>query len=109
MKNPSIARVFLISLYFANSRQDHRRSREGLTSRTQVKAFEKCGTDAFFFCDLHSQGTAGLSESHIDNFHPTPYLMQRFKELFPEYASEFVLVSPDAGAATHGAHIKTLC
>ncbi|GEM_PF-5825606 len=91
--------VFLISPYFGNSRQDHRRGREGLTSRTQMRAFEKGGVDGMLFFDLHSQTLVGVSEAPMDNIHPTAYLVNEFKRLFPNYTDEFVLVAPDAGAA----------
>lgn len=91
-------RLTLILPYFANSRQDHRRGREGLTSRTQIKAFERCGVDSFLFVDLHSQSTAAISESHTDNMYHTSCLTSYFKEMFPDYKEKFVLVSPDPSA-----------
>ncbi len=99
IKRDCMARkVILILPYFANSRQDHRRGREGLTSRTQIKAFERCGVDSFLFIDLHSQSTAAVSESHTDNMYHTSSLTSYFKEMFPDYKDKFVLVSPDPSA-----------
>lgn len=97
-KDCMASRVILISPFFSNSRQDHRRGREGLTLRTQVRLFDCCGVDAYYTIDLHSQATIGLSEKHMDNVHPTQYLVERFKKAYPHFRSSFVLVSPDAGA-----------
>ncbi|MEM0438150.1 MAG: ribose-phosphate diphosphokinase [Candidatus Micrarchaeia archaeon] len=97
-KDCMASRVILISPFFSNSRQDHRRGREGLTLRTQVRLFDCCGVDAYYTVDLHSQAAIGLSERHMDNVHPTQYLVERFKKLYPDFKSKFVLVSPDAGA-----------
>ena len=99
-------RVFLISPFFANSRQDHRRAREGLTSRTQITLFEAAGVNSLMFVDLHSQSLVGLSRTHSDNFHPTTELVSRFKALYPNYITDFVVESPDAGATKRTEHIN---
>ncbi|MEM3364328.1 MAG: ribose-phosphate diphosphokinase [Candidatus Micrarchaeia archaeon] len=99
-------RVCLISPFYGNARQDHRRTREGLTARTQITLFEAVGADSFFFVDLHSQSIVGFTRKHADNVYPTSELVDEFKRQFPEYMNNFVMIPPDAGAFKRSEHIS---
>ncbi|MCX8200311.1 MAG: ribose-phosphate diphosphokinase, partial [Candidatus Micrarchaeota archaeon] len=97
--------VCLISPFYGNARQDHRRTREGLTARTQITLFEAVGVDSFFFVDLHSQSIVGFTRKHADNVYPTSELVNEFKQQFPDYLNSFVMIPPDAGAFKRSEHI----
>ncbi len=101
----SADRVCLLSPFYGNARQDHRRTREGLTARTQMTLYEAVGTDSFFFVDLHSQSIVGFTRKHADNVYPTAEMVARFSQLFPDYKNDFVMIPPDAGAFKRSEHI----
>ena len=98
-RDGAAARVMVFNPLLSNERQDHRRRREGIAVREYIHQLSEAGAAGLVCFDVHSMGTLSNSESlHIDNIYPTELLIKAFRDDFPNYAEEFVIIAPDVGA-----------
>lgn len=77
----------VIEPLLSNSRQDHRRRREGTVLRDHMKMIEDAGVKDFVAFDVHSAGSTAISHNmHFDNL----YLTSNFIKLFDSDRDELL-------------------
>ncbi|MFA5382158.1 MAG: ribose-phosphate diphosphokinase [Candidatus Micrarchaeia archaeon] len=101
LKNAPPRYISLIEPCLGDQRQDKRQTREGLHAKDHIRGYENAGaTNKILAFQLHNQAIVGFGkEVTIDNVFPTRILLEKFKELNPNYLDEFIILAPDTGAA----------
>ncbi len=90
----------LIEPCLGDQRQDKRQRREGLHSQDHIRGYENKGVNGGLIAfQLHNSAIVGFGKNiTIDNVFPTRILLEKFKELNPNYIDEFMILAPDLGS-----------
>ncbi len=90
----SAKRITAVMPFYGYGRQDRKsEGREPITARLMADLFKAAGTSRLVSVDLHSGQIQGFFNGPVDHLVAMPVLVKRLRS----YASDLVVVSPDAG------------
>lgn len=88
--------------YFPYSRQERKKTREGITASQVARFLEESGVDRVITLDIHAEAIAGFfTRATLDDLHASKVLIDAFTNLYAKEQDlgELVVVSPDVGSA----------
>ncbi len=88
--------------YFPYSRQERKKTREGITASQVARFLEESGVHRVITLDIHAEAIAGFfPRATLDDLHASKVLIAAFKELYLGDRSmrDLVVASPDVGSA----------
>jgi ribose-phosphate pyrophosphokinase len=91
------ADINVILPQFPYSRQERRKTREGVTAKLCAKFLEETGAKRIFSFDIHSEAIAGFfDKASLSNIRASSRIIEEIKSYFYQ-DNDFVVVSPDTG------------
>jgi ribose-phosphate pyrophosphokinase len=80
------------------SRQERKKTREGITARVIANLLEDVGADRVITLDIHAPAIMGFFDRCVlENLHASGVILSYFKKQFP--LDDLVVVAPDVGGA----------
>ncbi|KAI9140686.1 ribose-phosphate pyrophosphokinase [Paraphysoderma sedebokerense] len=99
-KTASARRITAVIPCFPYARQDKKdKSRAPISAKLVANMLTVAGANHVITMDLHASQIQGFFNVPVDNLYAEPSMLKYIKDNIPDYKSNAIIVSPDAGGA----------
>ncbi|KAJ3369522.1 hypothetical protein GGF31_005232 [Allomyces arbusculus] len=105
-KTASARRITAVMPCFPYARQDKKdKSRAPISAKLVANMLTVAGADHVITMDLHASQIQGFFNIPVDNLYAEPSVLKYIRDHVPNWATDSVIVSPDAGGAKRATSI----